>query len=304
MKLSVKHDIVSSYQSRLKRVLSFIQDHLDQPLHLQTLADVACFSPYHFHRIFRGMMGEGVKEHVRRLRMEAAAQRLAGTDDQVIHIALDAGYESHEAFSRAFKRQWGCAPSHYRRQGGSDLPHTPSGVHYGRIPAVIGLMQGAGNMKVQIKEMEPMRVVCVRHTGPYDQCGKAWDQLLPILGEQGLLGGDAHMIGLSYDDPHETEPEEIRYDACVKVDENYQPTDGLTIRTVAGGVYATVTHQGPYSKLNETYDALCGQWLPQSGYELRSDPCFEIYLTDPEGTEPEDMLTDIYAPLAPMEVTS
>jgi AraC family transcriptional regulator len=56
---------------------------------------------------------------------------------------------------------------------------------------------------------------------------------------------------------------------------------------------ASTTH----STLGETYAALCGQWAPQCGRELRSAPCFEIYLNSPENTEPEELLTDIYLPL-------
>lgn len=59
------------------------------------------------------------------------------------------------------------------------------------------------------------------------------------------------------------------------------------------------THQGPYRELGETYAKLYGQWIPRSGRKLRSAPCFEMYLNDPEGNEPEELLTDIYAPLEP-----
>jgi AraC family transcriptional regulator len=91
-----------SYQERILRVLVYIQTHLDDPLPLDEMASVACFSPYHFHlhRIFRGMVGEPVKEHVRRLRLERAAGRLKFSTHPVTEVAFDAGYESHEAFTR------------------------------------------------------------------------------------------------------------------------------------------------------------------------------------------------------------
>jgi DNA gyrase inhibitor GyrI len=72
----------------------------------------------------------------------------------------------------------------------------------------------------------------------------------------------------------------------------------LRVLVIPGGDYAVTTHFGPYQKLGETYAKLLGQWLPRSGRELRSTPCFEVYLNDPQSTEPEDLLTDIYAPLA------
>jgi AraC family transcriptional regulator len=69
-------------------------------------------------------------------------------------------------------------------------------------------------MKVTIKTMPPMRVAFMRHVGPYDQCGVVWDELLPALGQEGLIGGDTLFIGVSHDDPEITVPENRRYDAC------------------------------------------------------------------------------------------
>jgi AraC family transcriptional regulator len=98
----MRESTLEDYQQRLLRVLLHIQNHLDDPLQLDELAEVAHFSPYHFHRIFRGMTGESVKEHVRRLRLERAAHRLRFTGQPVTEIAFDAGYQQHEAFTRAF----------------------------------------------------------------------------------------------------------------------------------------------------------------------------------------------------------
>src|SRR5580704_17212537 len=100
-----------SYKQRILRVLIHIQNHLDEAMSLEDLAGIAHFSPFHFHRIFRGMVGESVKEHIRRLRLERAAHRLKFTDLPVTRIAFEAGYETHEAFTRAFGSMFGLAPS-------------------------------------------------------------------------------------------------------------------------------------------------------------------------------------------------
>src|SRR5262245_7122707 len=96
-----------TYRQRILKVQLFIQEHLDEELSLERLARVAHFSPYHFHRIFRGLVGEGVTEHVRRLRLESAAVALKTTERSIIQVALDAGYGTHEAFTRAFRQQFG-----------------------------------------------------------------------------------------------------------------------------------------------------------------------------------------------------
>src|ERR1019366_6257689 len=142
-----------SYQERILRVQVYIQTHLDDPLTLDDLARVACFSPYHFHRIFRGLVGEPVAEHLRRLRLERAAGRLKFSDRQVIDIALDAGYESHEAFTRAFHSNFGRAPSAYRTEASAAILDAPP--------------EGGPWIEVQVETAPAMRVAFMRHVGAY-----------------------------------------------------------------------------------------------------------------------------------------
>src|SRR5213080_552501 len=110
----MRADTEHAYKERVLRTLVYIQNHLDEVITLDDLAAVAHFSPYHFHRIFRGMVGESVMEHVRRLRLERAAHRLKFGDQPVTRLAFDAGYETHEAFTRAFAAAFGQAPSQFR----------------------------------------------------------------------------------------------------------------------------------------------------------------------------------------------
>ena len=144
-----------------------------------------------------------------------------------------------------------------------------------------------------------MRVAFVRHVGPYDEVGAAWDKLTTYLGKEGLLGSQCQFIGICYDDPDVTAPEKIRYDACITIDDQFVPTEDIAVQTIGSGEYAVTTHFGSYNKLGETYSKLFGQWLVQSGREFRSEPCLEFYLNDPDTTEPKDLLTDICLPLKP-----
>ena len=292
---------LQDYKRRMLRVLVHIQQHLDDPLALEELAGLACFSPCHFHRIFTGMVGESVKEHIRRLRLERAASHLKLGAAPVTDIAFDAGYESHEGFTRSFRVAFGVSPSQFRLSNKRKIAAAaPSGLHYGQGAAVRDFKTrraGSNNMKVKIERREPMRVAFMRHVGPYGEVGTTWDKFLPVLGKEGLLGGDSLFIGICHDDPEVTPPDKVRYDACVTVDESFQPSEDIGVQVIPGGDYAVTTHFGPYQRLGQTYAELLGQWLPRSGRDLRSAPCFEVYLNDPQSTEPEDLITDIYAPL-------
>jgi AraC family transcriptional regulator len=297
----MRTNTLEDYKRRMLRVLLHIQQHLDDSLALEDLARVACFSPFHFHRIFTGMVGETLQEHIRRLRLERAASQLKVSAKPVTEIAFEAGYESHEAFTRSFRGLFGCPPSAFRSaKRKPPLPASPSRVHYAPGKPAGGFKSAKPRnktMDVTIKPMPALRVAFMRHVGPYSGVGATWDRLLPILGKDGRLGGDCMMIGICHDDPDVTPPEKIRYDACVTVDETFVPEDDVGVQVIAGGEYAMTTHFGPYHKLGETYAQLFGHWLPRSGRELRSVPSFEVYLNDPQTTDPEDLLTDIYLPL-------
>ncbi|HJZ99720.1 MAG TPA: AraC family transcriptional regulator [Candidatus Solibacter sp.] len=268
-----------SYRERVLRVQVHIQARLDAPLELDELARVACFSPFHFHRIFRALTGEGVYEHVRRLRLERAAQRLKLQEQPVTQIAFEAGYESHEAFTRAFHAMFGKSPSEFREPSRVQPPD------YGAPPPV------------EIKTLPSAHIIFLRHVGPYSAVGAIWGRLAMWAGMRGLIGPASRFIGISWDDPEITPPEKLRYDAAITLARPIQPEGEFGVTDLAGGEYATLLHKGPYENLSSTYRLIFGAWLPSSGRELRDVPCFELYLNSPQNTRPEDLLTVIHVPI-------
>jgi AraC family transcriptional regulator len=171
----MKGETFENYRARMLRVLSHIQKNLDGALSLEELAAVAYFSPFHFHRIFRGLIGESVKEHVRRLRLERAAHRLRHSGQPVTEIALDAGYQTLESFTRAFHRMFGQSPTEFRaRRGVIAYGPAPSGVHFVAGGALDSFHPASGKaqpLDVRIERLPEMRVAFVRHVGPYEETG-------------------------------------------------------------------------------------------------------------------------------------
>jgi AraC family transcriptional regulator len=298
--VAMRSETEQAYKERLLRVLVYIQQHLDEAIELNELARVAHFSPYHFHRLFRGMVGESVMEHVRRLRLERAAHRLKLTDQPVTRIAYDAGYETHEAFTRAFRAMFDESPSEFRREHQAvPVRGIPSGIHFATDRNLIrlALARNTQPQDVRIERLPLLRVAFVRHVGPYNEVGTAWSRLMSWAGERGLLAAHPRVLGIVHDDPEITPPDKIRYDACVAVGDQVQPDGDIGIQEVAGGDYAVATHRGPYHTLGDTYARLCGGWVPTSGHEMRSAPSFEIYLNAPDRVPPAELLTEIYVPL-------
>jgi AraC family transcriptional regulator len=106
---------LQDYYDRIDVVKQYICEHINEPLNRKILAAVAGFSVSHFHRIFTSFAGENISSYVRRIRMERAGRKLRMGAVDITEVALAAGYDTHAAFAKAFKHQYGFSPSDFRQ---------------------------------------------------------------------------------------------------------------------------------------------------------------------------------------------
>ena len=159
-------------------------------------------------------------------------------------------------------------------------------------------------MKVDIRSLKPIPVISVRKKGDYKSAAnQAWQALMSFTYSNRLMTKETESIGICYDDPKVTEPENIRYNACVTyqapIKFSQEVEEGVIEEDVIeGGLYAVFLHSGSYDNLKDTYATIFNQWLPESDYRLRELPPFEKYLNrDPRRTKPENLRTEIYIPI-------
>ena len=272
----------NSYSTRIQRVADYIAKHLDEELDLETVAGVACFSPYHFHRIYRGILGETLNDTVRRLRLNRAAIDLLDEKLSVERTAHRAGYASQAAFTRAFRDEYGEPPARYRGA---------------RRQAEISRERNAGLYRVEIEERPRLRVAMIEHQGDYRLAARAFERLMTIAATTGLFTADTRTIGIYHDDPESVPEPELRAAACITVPEGWTSSGELEEGEIEGGRYARIVHTGPYPELEVAYDWLYRTWLPTSGEEPRNLPCVEEYLNDPRQVPAKDLQTAVLMPL-------
>jgi len=149
------------------------------------------------------------------------------------------------------------------------------------------------------KTIKPKKVIFIQSIGEYSGSGtdQAWINLFEFLKVKRLFGFKNECFGVCYDDPHVTEAEKCRYDACITVNKNVKPEGEVGVKELDGGKFAIFKFKGPYTKLGEVYDEIYRNWLPQSGFELRDAPPLEKYVNDPNKTKPENLKTEIYVPI-------
>jgi AraC family transcriptional regulator len=283
----------SEYESRMHRVVAYIDQHLDQPLELQTLAEVAHFSAYHFHRLFSAWMGETLGDYLRRRRLEIAAMRLVSQPrSTILEIAFSTGFGSAEAFARAFKNRFGCSPTAWRTE---QAARRPANSNPGQVKSKIGQARAGVSlehadssqtrtqetiMHVKLVDRQPVPIAYLRHLGPYGEpISRFWQNTyFPWAVTNGLL--DRPRYGISHDDPGVTAPEQCRYDACVEVAPDFIASGGALKTSIPGGRYAVLAFKGNVEQIGEAWAALLRDWLPSSELQLDARPCFEYYPKD------------------------
>ncbi|MDP3527367.1 MAG: AraC family transcriptional regulator [Hoeflea sp.] len=277
---------IRDYRARLERVRSHIRAHLDRPLNLDELADIACLSRFHWHRTYRGLTGETVWQTVRRLRLHRAASELVNGSDPIEAIAGRSGYTNARAFTQAFKADFGLPPLRYRAEGGHRRYDNPD-------------WQETDIMyDVHIEEHPKTTITGLVHTGPYVEIGATFDRLGAEMARSGGWGCAAGVAALYFDDPDITAAGDLRSLAGIVLRPGAEAPAGLEAFEMPAGRYAILTHKGPYAELSKAYQWLYGAWLAQSGESPAATPPCERYLNSPVDTPPLDLLTEIHMHLA------
>ena len=262
-------------------VVDHIDRHLDQKLDLATLAGVARFSAFHFHRLFTALMGEPLGDYLRRRRLEMAAVRLLAQERvSVLNIALGVGFGSAEAFTRAFRARFSCTPTQWRSSKRSQMARKRGQAASAAARNNGGSRKRETAMKVTIVDREPVQVAYLRYTGTYGAgIGQFWMKTAaPWLATNNLFGRER--FGVSLDDPIVTKPSQCRYDACVRSPKDELLSGNPGRKVIAGGKYAALAFEGTTEEIGDAWDRLLRDWLPQSGLQLDARPFFEHYPVD------------------------
>jgi AraC family transcriptional regulator len=286
------------YRKQIMQVLLYIQRHLQEDLSVEHLAETAGFSAFHFHRLFKALTGESLMAHVRRLRMEKAAWRLATSQATVIEIALESGYQTAEAFSRRFSRAFGVPPTEFRRQHGFCWhiePQRPVHFHPQEPPRLLDVVDGS-ELTVELVDLPPLRVAYLEHKGPYLDSLPLWERMFEWARLQAWT--PEIRAGVCYDDPAVTPAAELRYEACMSYDSGVELMPGMRVKELWHGKAAVYSHKGPYEGLEAAYERFAGGWLSQSGLLARNKPCLEFYsVSFLHEAAPEEWETLIYLPV-------
>lgn len=280
-----------AYARRFEAVLAYIDSHLEGDLSVNALSQIANFSAYHFHRQFSAYIGIPVSRYVQLVRLRRAAHQLvASPATPVLEVAFAAGFESPEAFSRAFKRAFGRAPSVFAK--------APNWQAWSAVFVVPHLSRSI-SMQIRIVEFAETRVAALEHHGAPGLLGESVERFRQWRLHSGQSPvAQSRTFGIPYNNPDTVAEDDFHFAICGEIAEAIMPnTFSVQERVIPAGRCAVIRHAGSPDYIGETLYPLYRDWLPSSNEELRDHPLFFHYLSVYPETPLEQWQTDVYIPL-------
>ncbi|QEL69290.1 MULTISPECIES: GyrI-like domain-containing protein [unclassified Bacillus cereus group] len=288
----------NEYLRRIYKVQDYIESNINDSLSIEELADVAGFSKFHFHRIFKGIVNESLSRYVNRLKLERATHLLTyRTDMTITDIAYHFGFTDSAVFSRTFKSHYGVSPSQYRNDNSKNCKDVRGISQYNECKKVRG--------NVEIVTADDINVAYIRHIGTYEELTIAFPEMIEKLfhyaAKQNYHVFDDTKVLTIYHDHHEfTEEYHLRTSLCVTIsDESTVETNDVGIMVIPSGKYAVGHFEICQDEYKGAWDFLYGEWLPNSGYKPRDLYPFEVYRNDPKQHPENKHIVDIYVPIEP-----
>lgn len=293
----MSRDSTDQYLQRFEKVLEVIDANLEHPLSVESLSDVASFSKFHFHRQFSALFGCGVYEYVQRKRLKRASYTLAyRRQTRVVDIALQSGYESAGAFSRAFKKLHGQTPTEFRRQ--PDWAAWHAAYQALNVSRSYSMDSGRTTSSIEIVEFPKTRIAALEHADDPSLLGDSIRRFIDWRKRNGLPPSISATFNILYNDPAQVEPHEYRIDICAEVTDKIEPNDhGVVDKIIPAGRCARLRHTGSDNRLASSIHRLYAQWLPESGEALRDFPIFVQRVKFFPDVAENEAVTDIFLPL-------
>jgi AraC family transcriptional regulator len=297
----------------MQPVLAYAAAHLDEDISLTALASEAALSPFHLHRVFSAATGETSKQYTLRLRLGRAAALLITSRDSVLDVAFSCGFQSHEVFCRAFRRQFGTTPSAYRARGLVNGAAAVNAGDHAALVDIIGPCVGLYHVNEQFEsedndmtysitknDLSLQPILVARRRVGRSEIAATIGEVLPKIFLYAQKNGIA-LTGLPFTRYVDVGPGLLTIEPGMRIaaaGEDLNSIDPEIVSdTLPAGPAASTTHIGSYDKLPDAYAAI-QQWIEAEGLVAAGAP-WESYVTDPaEYPDPKDWKTEVFWPLA------
>ena len=272
---------------RIRKVLNHIDQNLQDDLSLEKLAEIATYSPFHFHRIFRVVTSETLQEYITRKRLEKSAMMLALKKNTSLEkIYTQFGFKSNANFSKTFKKYHGISPTEFRKNSPEKFSKITQNVSkIGQKEVVfeqylynLNLIENfmEENAKIEVKEMPEIHLASVLSIG-VQNIENSYNKLINWAIPKNLFPREnVKMITVYHDSFKVTAPDKVRIHACMLLDEPIKTDGEISPETLPKGKYIVGSFCIEINKFEKAWNGLF-LWMKENGYEFRRSNPYEIY---------------------------
>ena len=287
------------YTRRIDRVIDYLRANLDRQVKLKELAKVACFSEFHFHRIFGGVAGETLSQFTTRLRLEKAARLLRFSQQRLTDIALECGFSSPSTFSRAFRSGYDTSPSQFRKTGRIKKRKIRKAIYTGHeylLPMSAAEKKAA--FPVRFVDLPERHVAYIRVIRAFemDRVLAACKTMVAWAKSQAVFSRGV-LFGMTVDDPDVTPKHLYRYEVCLALDSPFECGEGMSKLKMPAMRYAVTRVSGDIRWVATAWDYLIRSWLINSAYEPEHAPALEVFLDKEKATDWSHFELDLCLPI-------
>lgn len=305
--VSLDKEAQATYTSSVNKALQFIDENLDTNLSLETISKVACFSPFHFHRIFKAITQEALNAYINRKRVEKVASILMHKPEvSIAELSLLFGFNSNSSLTRAFKKYYSISPSEFRKQKSSrfskisqiESKNGQKRVVFEEYICSINHLKYwiEMNAKIEIREMAKLELayatsIGVQHIKP------AYDTLVKWATPLGLLKNpEAKMVTIYHDSFKTTAPQKVRMSACIILPEALKTSGNIGRTSIEKGKFIVGSFTIGLAEFEKSWNGLF-VWMAENGYKKADRDPFELYHNDYRSHPEKKCIVDFFIPI-------
>ncbi|NMH89223.1 AraC family transcriptional regulator [Flavivirga algicola] len=302
-----KNDIEKDYIRRINSTLKYIDTNLDSELSLESLSKMALYSPFHFHRVFKALIGETLNAYIIRKRIEKTASVLLHERRiSITELSLQYGFNSNSSFTRAFKKFYGISPSGFRKanpDGFSKISKVKSknGQEIQVFEKYICNINNhlnwiKMNANIEIKEIPELKFASMTHFGVHG-VENVFDRLIKWATVKGLMDNpETKMARIFHDSFKITDPDKVRMSICLLTSEPFIVEEEMDSGIIEKSKCIVGRFEIPPNDFEKSWSSLF-IWMNENGYKKAEENPFEIYHNDFRIHPENKCIVDFHIPI-------
>jgi AraC family transcriptional regulator len=293
------------YKVRINRVFQYIDKNLDSNLSLDTISEIAFFSPFHFHRIFKTLTGETLNEFVTRRRIEKSVLDLLHNKSGISDIAHIYGFSDNAAYSKAFKKYYGVSPTEFKNQNPNKFTKirqlkSKIGQEYPDLDQYVCIIDNLKkwitmNAKIDIKKISKLNYAYISCIGS-KELPVAFQQLISWATRNGLMTEKAKMMIVYHDSLKVTEEDKARLSACFILDKVLNSEGEIGFLEIPSANYIVGSFEIVTEDFEKAWTSLY-LWMNENGYKKADRDSFEIYHNNFNEHPEKKAIVDFHIPI-------